>query len=153
MHRPIAACLMAAAAVAVLAAGDFTQTLRARYPKGIPWHIEFLAADGKTLGVLDALITSERGDSCLGEMSEGVRVDYVGKEAISPSLFLGSHGVARISGDSIKIDLTGGICDAYLIMSGTVAADGSSTGELYRFGMRGSNDVGTYRATVRSRSR
>jgi hypothetical protein len=46
-------------------------------------------------------------------------------------------------------DLTGSLCDAYLLMSEPVAADGSSSGDIYAFGMRGGHDLAKYRATVK----
>ena len=126
------------------------QSLRAKFPDGIPWRVEILSTDGKSLGALEMLITSDQASSCLGEMSDGVRITFTRKENLSPTVSVASFGVAKFTGDKIKIDLTGGICDAYLLMSGEVAADGSSTGEIYTLGLRSGHDFGTYHATVRS---
>jgi hypothetical protein len=57
--------------------------------------------------------------------------------------------VAKFAGNKVRIDLTGGMCDAYHFIEGEMAADGSSTGDVYAFGMRFHRDLGTYRATVR----
>jgi hypothetical protein len=124
------------------------ESLRAKYPHGIPWKVEFVGADGKSLGTIAMLITSEPGASCLGGMKDGVRVTFSHKESLPSTLHVADYGVALFTGDKIKIDLTGGICDAYLLMSGSIAADGSSSGDVYTFGMRGGHDVATYRATV-----
>ena len=123
--------------------------LRAKFPRGIPWKVEIIGPDGKTNGSLELLITSDRASSCLGGMADGVRVEFTRKDALPPMLSIASYGVATVTGDKIKIDLTGGICDAYLLMGGALASDGSSTGDIYTFGMRGGHDVATYRATVK----
>ena len=132
-------------------AGDLSpvESLRARFPAGIPWRVEILGADGKSLGTLEMLITSDQASSCLGEMNGGVRVNFTRKEALSSTLSIASYGVAKFTGNKIKIDLTGGICDAYLLMSGDVTSDGSSNGEIHTFGMRGGHDAATYRATIK----
>lgn len=143
--------LIAAFATGCAIAGDRSpvESLRAKFPSGIPWRVEILNADGKALGVLEMLITSEKASSCLGEMDDGVRVNFTRKESLSPTISVASYGVAKFTGDKIKIDLTGGICDAYLLMSGEIASDGSSAGEIYTLGMRGGHNVATYRATVK----
>jgi hypothetical protein len=123
--------------------------LRAKFPRGIPWKVDIISLDGKTNGSLELLITSDRASSCLGGMADGVRVEFTRKDAIPPALSIASYGVATSTGDKIKIDLTGGICDAYLLMDGALASDGSATGNIYTFGMRGGHDVATYRATVK----
>lgn len=125
------------------------EALRIKYPHGIPWHVEFVDPVGKSLGAIDMRITAERGDSCLGGMSpDGVRVDFVRKQKLSPALSVTSHGVAKFTGNKLRIDLTGGLCDAYLLMDGEVSANGASTGQVSAFGMRGGRDIATYRAAV-----
>ena len=143
--------LIAAFASAFAIADDSSsvQSLRAKFPDGIPWRVEVLSADGKSLGILEMLITSDQASSCLGEMSGGVRVTLTRKENLSPTVSVASYGVAKFTGDKIKIDLTGGICDAYLLMSGAIASDGSSTGAIYTLNMGGGHDVGTYHATIK----
>lgn len=123
--------------------------LRAKFPHGIPWRVEFVDAAGKSLGAIDMRITSTRGDSCLGDMNaDGVRIEFVRKDKLSPTLSTTSHGVAKFAGNKIRIDLTGGLCDAYLLMNGEMAADGSSTGDVSTFGMGGGHAIATYRAAV-----
>lgn len=124
-------------------------SLRAKFPHGIPWNVEILDPDGKSRGTLDMLITSDEASSCLGEMTDGVRVKFDRKNTVSPPLSIGSYGVATFDGGKIKIDLTGGVCDAYLVMSGAIASDGSSSGDIYTLNMGGGHAVGTYRATVK----
>lgn len=138
-----------AAACAIAADSSPVESLRAKFPHGIPWKVEIVGIDGKSLGAIEMLITSDPASSCLGGMNGGVRVNFTRKDALSPTISVASYGVAQFTGDKIKIDLTGGICDAYLLMSGDVTSDGSSTGEIYTFGMRGGHDVATYRATVK----
>jgi hypothetical protein len=121
--------------------------LRARFPHGVPWKVEIINADGTSRGTIEMLITSDQGSSCLHEMASGVRVEFA-RMALSPPLPVTSYGVATFDGDKIKIDLTGGLCDAYVLMSGVVASDGSSTGEIHTLGLGGGQDVATYRATV-----
>lgn len=147
----IAALLAALIASAIHAAQPSPiDSLRTKYPHGIPWHVEFADSTGKSLGAIDMRITSERGDSCLGDMGpDSVRVEFVRKDDLSPTLSTTSHGVAKFTGSNVKIDLTGGLCDAYLLMNGEMAANGSSTGGVSTFGMRGGHDVATYRATVK----
>ncbi len=122
--------------------------LRAKFPNGIPWNVEVSDIAGTSLGSLRMRITSIPASSCLGDMTTGVRVEFIREQSASLKLAIASYGVAKFTNNNVKIDLTGGMCDAYLIMNGNMKADGSSTGEVYKFGMRGGNDVGTYRATV-----
>jgi hypothetical protein len=123
--------------------------LRAKHPHGIPWHVEFSDSAGKSLGAIDMKITAEPGHSCLGGMNPGVRVEFVRKDNLSPTLSTQSYGVAQFTGNKVRIDLTGGMCDAYLLIEGEIAADGFSKGDVSTFGMRGGHDVATYRATVK----
>jgi hypothetical protein len=144
---PVLAALMLAQAGATEPSS--VDVLRAKFPKGIPWSVEVSDTTGKSLGSLEMRITSAPASSCLGDIAaDGVRVEFIGKESASLKLPVASYGVAKFTDNKVKIDLTGGMCDAYLIMDGTIKADGSSTGQIYKFGMRGGNDVGTYRATV-----
>jgi len=143
---PLAALTACAAHAAAPAPID---ALRTKFPQGIPWHVEFVDAAGKSLGSIDMRITSAPGDSCLGDMGPlGVRVEYLRTHDLSPTLSVTSHGVARFTGDKIKVDLTGGRCDAYLLMSGEMAPNGASSGDVYTFGMRGGHDIATYKATA-----
>jgi len=123
--------------------------LRAKFPKGIPWKVEVLDPAGHRLASLQMRITSKLAGSCLGDIgADGVRVEFLRKDDVSPNLSLASYGVAKFTDDKVKIDLTGGICDAYSIMDGKIELDGSSTGTVFRLGMRGGDDIGTYRATI-----
>lgn len=135
--------------LAIAAGAPPFDALRAGFPHGIPWNVVIVNADGTSIGNLEMLITSDQARSCLGDMEGGVRVEFTRKDELPETLHLASYGVAKIAGDKIKIDLTGGICDAYLLMSGTIASDGSSTGDIYTLGLRGGHDVATYRATVK----
>ena len=124
-------------------------SLRQRFPQGIPWHVEFKDMAGSDLGSLDLVITSEPAKSCLGSMgSDSVRARFERIDVAPTRLRIASYGIVQFTGDGITIDLTGDTCDAYLLMSGSLASDGSSTGELYTLGIRGGRDVGTYHATI-----
>jgi hypothetical protein len=149
-RRSIAVFLAALLACATHAAEPSPiEALRAKFPDGIPWRVEFGDSAGKSLGAIDMRITSARGKSCLGGMNpDGVRVEFVRKDNLSPTLSVTSYGVAKFADNKVKIDLTGGMCDAYLLMNGEVAANGSSTGDVSRFGMRGGNEVAKFRAAV-----
>jgi hypothetical protein len=149
--RKLTFVLLAAFATGCAFAGEppSVKLLRAKFPHGIPWRVEIVGVDGKSLGALEILITSDQASSCLGDMNDGVRVNFTRRETLSPTISVASYGVAKFNGDKIKIDLTGGICDAYLMMSGDVASDGSSTGEIYTLGMRDGHDVAKYHATVK----
>lgn len=124
-------------------------SLRQRFPQGIPWHVEFKDMAGSDLGSLDLVITSEPAKSCLGSMgSDSVRARFERIDVAPTRLRIASYGIVQFTGYGITIDLTGDTCDAYLLMSGSLASDGSSTGELYTLGIRGGRDVGTYHATI-----
>ena len=124
-------------------------SLRQRFPQGIPWHVEFKDMAGSDLGSLDLVITSEPAKSCLGSMgSDSVRARFERIDVAPTRLRIASYGIVQFTGDGITIDLTGDTCDAYLLMSGSLASDGSSAGELYTLGIRGGRDVGTYHATI-----
>jgi len=149
-RKPIVVFLAALLApLAIAGETSLIDTLRIKFPHGIPWNVEILDAEGKTSGNLEMLITSDSARSCLGDMTAGVRVEFIRKDRLPPKLSITSYGVAKITGNKIKIDLTGGMCDAYLLMSGTLATNGSSTGDIYTLGMHGGHDVATYRATVK----
>ena len=143
----VAGLVAAVAGEAVAVEPSPVEALRARFPRGIPWDVE-LSTNGESRGKLQMLITYSQASSCLGDMADGVRVEFTRKE-LSPPLSIGAYGVARFAGDKVKIDLTGGVCDAYLLMNGVVAPDGSSTGDVYTFGPSGGHDVATYHAIVK----
>jgi len=143
---PLAALLTA---LGVAAEPSPLDALRGRFPHGIPWRIEVLDPAGKSLGALEVLITAQHAGSCLGGFSkDAVRVEFTRNELPS-TLSITSYGVADFIDGKIKIDLSGGRCDAYLLMNGPLTADGASAGEVYTFGLRGGHDVGTYRAIVK----
>jgi hypothetical protein len=152
MKKALAGLVLATAVIGCANAAEpkAFASLRAKFPSGIPWTVKVYDPAGKELASLRMRITRKPADSCLGDMAGGIRVDFDPKpaKAISPNLPIGSHGVAKLTDDGVKIDLTGGICDAYLMMAGKIDSDGSSTGTVYRLGMGGGDDVGTYRATV-----
>lgn len=150
-RRPLIAAWLAALIACGTQAAEPSpiEALRTKFPNGIPWRVEFADSAGKSLGAIDMRITSARGESCLGNMNpDGVRVEYVRKDKLSPTLSTTSYGVAKFTGNKVEVDLTGGLCDAYLLMNGEVAADGSSTGDVSTFGMRGGQEIARYRATV-----
>lgn len=152
MKHMIVATLMVALVLDCAGAGEPTAlaTLRSKFPQGIPWNVEISDPSGQSLASLQFRITSESAASCLGDFgADAVRVEFVRKEHVSPDLRLTSYGVAQFTGDKVEIDLTGGLCDAYLIMDGKMETDGSSTGTVFRLGMSGGHDIGTYRATVK----
>jgi hypothetical protein len=137
------------AGTAIAAERSPLEVLRAQFPQGIPWKVEISDTNGKSLGDLEVLIKTEHAHSCLGEIDDGgVRVEFIGKHGISDSL-IESYGIAKISGNRIQIDLTGGTCDAYVIMDGMVAPDGSSIGDVFTLSLNGGHDIGKYRATLR----
>jgi hypothetical protein len=123
--------------------------LRAKFPQGIPWNVAVINPDGKSRGELEILITPEHARSCMGEVGEGFLVDFIRPGVLSPPLPLASYGIARFIGNKVKIDLTGGTCDAYLVMDGVVSSDGASSGDVYTLGPGGEHNVGTYRAIIR----
>ena len=152
MKRMLVATLMTALMLDCAGAGEPSAlaALRAKFPRGIPWNVEISDPAGQTLASLKMRITSKSAASCLGDFgADAVRVEFVRKEHVSPDLMLSTYGVAQFTGNKVEIDLTGGICDAYLIMDGKMEPDGSSTGTVFRFGMSGGHDIGTYRATVK----
>lgn len=145
----LAACLAVwIGTPAVAAQPSPADALRQKFPAGIPWQVEFDDLAGQPLGTVQMRITAEHANSCLGGMDGGMRVEFTHTEKLAPQLRLSDYGVALFSGDRVKIDLTGGICDAYLLMEGALSADGASSGSLYTFGMRGGHDIGKFHAAV-----
>src|SRR6478609_3195220 len=70
--------------------------LRTKFPKGIPWSVEVSDRTGKSLGSLKMRITSAPASSCLGDFgSDGVRVEFLGKESASLKLSIAAYGVAK----------------------------------------------------------
>jgi len=136
---------------AAVAAADALplDALRTKFPQGIPWNVAVISPDGKSRGELEILITAEHARSCTGEVGEGFRVDFIRPGVLSPPLPIASYGIARFIGNKVKIDLTGGTCDAYLVIDGVVSSDGASSGDVYTLGPGGEHNVGTYRAIIR----
>ncbi len=62
--------------------------LRGKFPQGIPWSVEIINPDGKSRGELQMLITSRDARSCMGEVGEGFRVDFIRRGVLSPPLFI-----------------------------------------------------------------
>ena len=146
-HAGVFVAAAIAAGNAVAAEPTPLDALRAAHPDGIPWTAEVVDTAGKPLGALHLRFTAQEGSSCLGGQ-HGVRVDFLRGDE-KPPLSLGDYGVAMFKDGKVKIDLTGGMCDAYVIMEGAFAADGASSGDVYRFGMRGGQNIGSYRASVK----
>jgi hypothetical protein len=117
-----------------------------RYPEGIPWQVDVIDSNGQNKGSFSLIITKRHENSCLGDISDGVRVEIPQRDAMASILSVTDYGVAKIIGSSIKIDLTGGICDGYVIMDGKLELDGSSTGEVYTLGETDRLDIGEYKA-------
>lgn len=122
--------------------------LRAEYPRGIPWTVKVITLDGKDGGELQRRITSEHASSCTGEVGNGYRVEFVRSDRLMSPLPIASYGIAKFVDDKVKIDLTGGTCDGYLMMDGTMTLNGSSAGGIYTFGPGGAHDLGTYHASI-----
>lgn len=149
-HKWLVAFFLLVFTGAVVAADTAAMdALRARFPRGIPWKVEVINPDGTSRGELETLITSAHASSCMGEIGEGFRVEITRLGVFSPPLHIASYGIARFTGDKVKIDLRGGTCDAYLVMSGVLTSDGMSSGDVYTLGPAGEHDVGTYRAIIR----
>ena len=140
----IVPCLVLAADLAPL------EALRKKHPTGVPWSIEFTDKAGQSLGRLDVLITDRPAMSCLGSVGpDAVRVAYLDVVGPIKRIVRSPYGVAKISGTKLQIDLTGNMCDAYVLMRGEMQADGSATGELYTLGMRSGETLGVFHATVK----
>jgi len=136
-------CLVAADDIATL------EDLRRQHPYGVPWSIEFTDETGRSLGRLNVLITDRPADSCLGSFGKNaVRVAFLDMSGRIRRLLSSPYGVADVSSNNVQIDLTGNMCDAYLLMSGELLPDGSSSGEFYSLDLAGKKSLGTYHATV-----
>jgi hypothetical protein len=125
-----------------------TDAMAARFPHGMPWKVELVDLHGKRLGTIDMRVTSVSAHSCMGDVADGLRVEFEQPNTLSRSLPITSYGIATFSGDQVVIDLSGGTCDAYLVMKGAVQSNGSSWGRVYTFGSSGERDVATYRASI-----
>jgi len=142
--------LAAFVALASAAGSGAVSALRAKYAHGIPWTITLSDSKGGPLGELDVVVTNEHAESCLGGLNEGaVKVEFTRAKNLSKTLRLGPYGIAQFSGDELTVDLTGQWCDAYILMSGSVASDGTSKGRLSTLGLSGGKDIGTYQAVLR----
>jgi hypothetical protein len=140
-------CWLLAGTVAGAGATNF-EALRSRFPRGIPWRVEILDASGKSLGVLEVLVTSQPAKSCLKDFGPGYLVSYSRHPEDLDSWKLGSFGVASVSGNVITLDLTGGRCSDYVVAKGEVTTDGTSAGEVFTLHKMFGHDLGTYRATL-----
>ncbi|MDR2335867.1 MAG: hypothetical protein LBE61_20570 [Burkholderiaceae bacterium] len=149
MFRKLITVLPAVLLAGVAMAAELTplDALRSRFPGGIPWKVEILDLNDNTLGHVELVITMTPARSC--RFGDGVRVEYLKADPLLLPHAMGTYGVAKIDSDGILIDLIGGgVCDAYRLMGGVLWSDGSSTGEIYRYGRFGQLDYATYRASV-----
>lgn len=150
LSKKLFSALLVLAVAGRVTAADVSpvDALRTKFPKGIPWRVAFADANGKSRGELEMVITSNPAHSCMGEIGDGFRVEFIHPGALSSSVPIAFYGVATFVGRKVEIDLTGGTCDAYFFMDGMLTPDGSSSGNITTFGRGGRHVVGTYRANV-----
>lgn len=139
-----------AVVLAALAAGPVPAAEAPDVPASsaeILWRVEFFNLNRASLGTVEMRITTERAKSCLGDADVNTRrVEFLGRDGLSSAVKLAGYGVASFDGGDVKVDLSGGVCDADLVMEGALDGDGSSMGSLYTLSLGGGHDVGTYRA-------
>jgi hypothetical protein len=131
------------------AQGPPSDSNQSPYPRPVDWKIQLFDTNHHNAGALYVHITTDRGGSCLGSFGRNavlVRVDR--KLELSRGFFVSSTPVAKFENDRVSIDLTGGDCDNYVLLEGTLSRDGGAFGTATSFGISFSKPLGTFVATV-----
>jgi len=118
------------------------------HPFPASWHIQFFDAKKADLGSLDVHFTAAAGHSCLGTKSgKSFLVVVDRKTRLSPLINVTDSPALSFDGSNFVIDLTGGICDAYVLMTGAVPFYGEASGEVSTMGWGASRTIATFVAT------
>ena len=115
----------------------------------VNWKIQLFDTDHRSAGTLYVRITIERGTSCLASFGRDallLRVDR--KIELSKNFRISETPVAKIEKGRVSMDLTGGDCDNYVLLEGTMSNDGGAVGTAKSFGISFSKPLGTFVATV-----
>jgi hypothetical protein len=118
-----------------------------------PFDLEVTIANpkGKPGGTMLLEVTAERsGGSCLGDFAKDAYLVRV-KNIKGPirEVRLGARPVAEVHGGHLRIDMSGGICDAYFMLEGEITS-ADAFGAVYTFGLNWAEDLGTFMAIVKS---
>lgn len=117
-----------------------------RFP--VHWHIQFFDTEKNDLGSLDVHFTAREGRSCIGSKSGKsflMVVDH--RTHLSSTIHVTDSPALSFDGSDFVIDLTGGICDAYVLMRGAIPASGMAAGEVSTLGWSPPRTIATFVAT------
>ncbi len=112
------------------------------------WHIQFFDTKKNDLGSLDVHFTAREGRSCLGSKSGKSFLIVVDRRThLSSTITVTESPALSFDGSNFVIDLTGGICDDYLLIKGIIPTAGLSAGEVSTLGWRPPRIIATFVAT------
>jgi hypothetical protein len=114
-----------------------------RFPEH--WHVNFFDSKTNDLGSLDVHFTALEGRSCLGSKSGKFFLVVVDRRThLSSTINVTDSPALSFDGSDFVIDLTGGICDAYVLMRGTIPTSGVATGEVSTLGWSPPQTIATF---------
>jgi hypothetical protein len=112
------------------------------------WHIQFFDDQRKDLGSIDVHFTVKEGRSCLGSKSGKSFLIVVDRRTrLSPMFKVTESPALSFDGAEFVIDLTGGICDDYVLMKGTIPTSGVAAGKVSTLGWNPPQTIATFKAT------
>ena len=112
------------------------------------WHIQFFDTKKNDLGSLDVHFTAREGHSCLGSKSGKSFLIVVERRThLSSTINVTESPALSFDGPDFVIDLTGGICDAYVLIKGAVPTAGVSAGQVSTLGWSPPRTIATFVAT------
>lgn len=117
-----------------------------RFPER--WHIQFFDTKKNDLGSLDVHFTEAEGRSCLGSTGKTFLVVVDRRSRLSSAIKVTDSPALSFDGSDFVIDLTGGMCDAYVLMKGTIPSSGAAAGEVSTLGWSPPRTIATFVATA-----
>jgi hypothetical protein len=112
------------------------------------WHIQFFGTKKNDLGSVDLHFTAREGRSCLGSKSGKSFLIVVDRRThLSSTINVTESPALSFDGSDFVIDLTGGICDAYVLIKGAIPIAGVAAGEVSTLGWSPPRTIGTFVAT------
>jgi hypothetical protein len=108
------------------------------------WKVSIFDVDHRAAGTIVLHVTTRTGTSCLGGFEDSKLVVIDRATDLLPAITISRFPVAKIDGDNFSFDLSGGICDAYVLLHGKVLTDGSAAGKVSTLSLGGGETLGTF---------
>jgi hypothetical protein len=108
------------------------------------WRVSLFDSKHNSAGNIDLHVTKKEGRSCLGGYEGGYLVVIDRTANLSSQVRVSNTPVAKIEGDHFSIDLSGGICDAYVLLEGRIMDGGHAAGDIHTLGWGEAQTIGTF---------